>query len=1092
MAANVDSSEIFNKLSSKITNLLHGRTEGDRSILSKTLDDLNSLNYRYTVVTNPTKAVLLVNQCCSFVSTDDEVLVPKCSQLLWNLVNRQNVPIEGRTLTVAINWCLNSFKIRNKNVILDILQALDALLRTNVDYVVQLLDKVSFEVIKIIKDTEQGWSPEIILISLQCLEACTAVPTEKSNIQHSHLEICAEIFLSYLCKQQIVQDPIHVKMLQVSLYGLQNIIIQHPEYLKNELGLILGVVKSFMVLGIKGIEYMLPQKLLPSILSIPEATNVPREKKGGKLTKQRKHRSTKPKKEKKDSTEEILFDGKTTGYSPATTALEYNSDSGINLSNAGNKFKTSDSDFSDSESGRSAKLVQVQGKVRHAAFNLFYNVVKNTEKYTMFSYWSSFIPEGTVSAPHNLLNCILKDPSSRCRMSALNVLLVLLTSSKLYLAQAENSIKSTSFTPFSVVLGLTIRELHKGLSLALVETSVPVLIQLLKCLGALVQATPYHKMSQGLITKIVRNVKPFIYHKDASVQVTALIVLGCVVASEPIIPETKEILLKKNLNIEGNTYVTDSNPEENGKNDAESIVYAEFSDDEDEYVEDESVPWLLKRCLSNLGVQFTPTECASNAREHNSLVVPVPVKLESLQVISAVTRNYFEILIAPYLSYITKGLHTSLSDKYADLRLHAGRAIDFIGQAISRYLTNREIKDTVPFESFLTFWQNLLSGPLIDLLQCEDQAVLKAVGCDCLGSIGSDIFEKLPRDKQIVCVTLLFSCTRDEEKNVKAAAVRALAICVMYSSLREDPGFVVDTAEAIYRTLQDQNLMVRIKASWSLGNLSDALMLNNKTDEGIEEIPRELIIKLIQIGVSSSSDNDKVKMNAVRALGNLIQIVNKSFLNDLKCCQIIDEAFDALVKSCITGSNMKVRWNACYAIGNALKNSALYQETTRLNKSWQDSIYKALTELVVSFKNFKVRINAALSLSCPTNREHYGNYFVLVWTALLEALENSQQMEDFSEYKHRDHLVEQVCLSLGHLTTLLRKGDLGILQDVLDQHFDVFRTHTQKVLERLVPEKSTTLTTATITLNALSKDAGLNNKEMQVLEQLTSVFVPII
>lgn len=39
-------------------------------------------------------------------------------------------------------------------------------------------------------------------------------------------------------------------------------------------------------------------------------------------------------------------------------------------------------------------------------------------------------------------------------------------------------------------------------------------------------------------------------------------------------------------------------------------------------------------------------------------------------------------------------------------------------------------------------------------------------------------------------------------------------------------GFVVDTAEAIYRSLKDDNLMVRIKASWSLGNLSDALVLN--------------------------------------------------------------------------------------------------------------------------------------------------------------------------------------------------------------------------------------------------------------------------
>lgn len=73
--------------------------------------------------------------------------------------------------------------------------------------------------------------------------------------------------------------------------------------------------------------------------------------------------------------------------------------------------------------------------------------------------------------------------------------------------------KNSAFTPFSMVLGLMIKELHKGICLALNEKSVPVLVQLLKCLAALVQATPYHKMGQGLITKIVRNVKPFVYHK---------------------------------------------------------------------------------------------------------------------------------------------------------------------------------------------------------------------------------------------------------------------------------------------------------------------------------------------------------------------------------------------------------------------------------------------------------------------------------------------------------------------------------------------------------------------------------------------------
>lgn len=53
MAASVDSIEIFNNLATKIGNLKVVRTEGDWDIFSRTLDELNSINYRYTVVTSP-------------------------------------------------------------------------------------------------------------------------------------------------------------------------------------------------------------------------------------------------------------------------------------------------------------------------------------------------------------------------------------------------------------------------------------------------------------------------------------------------------------------------------------------------------------------------------------------------------------------------------------------------------------------------------------------------------------------------------------------------------------------------------------------------------------------------------------------------------------------------------------------------------------------------------------------------------------------------------------------------------------------------------------------------------------------------------
>lgn len=64
--------------------------------------------------------------------------------------------------------------------------------------------------------------------------------------------------------------------------GLQNIITNDKEYLKSEIGVILGIVKTYMLYGIRGIDLIPPQKLLPSVLSIPEVAAA-RETKGGKV-----------------------------------------------------------------------------------------------------------------------------------------------------------------------------------------------------------------------------------------------------------------------------------------------------------------------------------------------------------------------------------------------------------------------------------------------------------------------------------------------------------------------------------------------------------------------------------------------------------------------------------------------------------------------------------------------------------------------------------------------------------------------------------------------------------------------------------------
>lgn len=75
------------------------------------------------------------------------------------------------------------------------------------------------------------------------------------------------------------------QILRCCLGGLQNIIVQDSKLLNKELNILLGTSRSYMLYGLKGVEFSLPKKLMPSVLSIPEpVTNVLREKKGGKVS----------------------------------------------------------------------------------------------------------------------------------------------------------------------------------------------------------------------------------------------------------------------------------------------------------------------------------------------------------------------------------------------------------------------------------------------------------------------------------------------------------------------------------------------------------------------------------------------------------------------------------------------------------------------------------------------------------------------------------------------------------------------------------------------------------------------------------------
>ena len=75
-------------------------------------------------------------------------------------------------------------------------------------------------------------------------------------------------------------------------------------------------------------------------------------------------------------------------------------------------------------------------------------------------------------------------------------------------------------------------------------------------------------------------------------------------------------------------------------------------------------------------------------------------------------------------------------------------------------------------------------------------------------------------------MSVLTGASCDEESSIKAAAIRAMAIYVLYPSLREDACYIENTTEAIVRSLEHGNLDICIKGSWALGNITDALLIN--------------------------------------------------------------------------------------------------------------------------------------------------------------------------------------------------------------------------------------------------------------------------
>jgi HEAT repeat-containing protein 6 len=302
----------------------------------------------------------------------------------------------------------------------------------------------------------------------------------------------------------------------------------------------------------------------------------------------------------------------------------------------------------------------------------------------------------------------------------------------------------------------------------------------------------------------------------------------------------------------------------------------------------------------------------------------------------------------------------------------------------------------------------------------------------------------------MLLISLLSGCACDEDSLVRASAIRASAVFVLFPSLREDMCYIENITESTLRLVKDKAVLARIKASWSLGNITDALILHNNTSA----IDRTLLKRVIETNIEAATDSDKIKCNAMRTLGNCCRLMTTSLIQDPVFNQLTLQAIEKLVQNILTGNNVKVKWNACYAIGNFMRNPVLFGDGFR--SRWQDLVFPALCKITVHSPNFKVRTNAAAAMIVLKERRDYGHHFGPIWSALLAALEASDNLHDFNEYNHRDNLQEQLCVALSHFIELASVEDLVVFANLLLPHVDATKQNWRRVTNtnRLLPEKS--------------------------------------
>lgn len=287
--------------------------------------------------------------------------------------------------------------------------------------------------------------------------------------------------------------------------------------------------------------------------------------------------------------------------------------------------------------------------------------------------------------------------------------------------------------------------------------------------------------------------------------------------------------------------------------------------------------------------------------------------------------------------------------------------------------------------------------------------------------------------------THLKQCVKDTAASVRASGCRTLGVFVTFPCLRDDVQNMEHTVTDLHTLLNDEVLNVRIRACWALANMCDSIRHAKWCNEQTPHA-EPIIVNASLLVLNSCCESDKVRANSVRALGNVASFAWKHILNRRlrydekafkysKATDINDPLSMSLEQglckellSSLASSNVKVRWNACYAFGHFINNDRITISTEPVVQyvfvlSNSLPLIRALCHALTTDKNFKVRIQASWALSF-LKPSHGITCQVTAWNCVLQAVTASTGDTDFKEYKYVKTLMHQLRLTIIHLLDL--------------------------------------------------------------------------